>query len=1562
MPTSRKPFTRGIWKFVIVLVIALFTSALSFAQPNPIVTENNLTGTPESQWDLAQNSAGDESIQGFATDISVNKGGTVQFKIDVNTGTNKVFDITIYRLGYYQGNGARKIVDLGNFTGTDQSHTNACLFDNTTGLTDCGNWAVTASWNVPSNAVSGVYIAKLTRSAAGGGGSSHIVFIVRDDSRASDIIFKTSDATWQAYNEYGGYSLYIGAGMPYNHGNKVSYNRPFITRTPGDIGGPQDFLMNAEYPTIRFLEANGYDVSYTTDLDIARDNVAGTNRLLNHRVFLSVGHDEYWSKEERNSVEAAKTAGKNLIFFSGNEVYWKTRWENSVDGTNTQFRTLVCYKEGKLPTPQENACQGKCDPDATEWTGLWRDGCDYPGVSDACKPENALTGTISWGEAALDVDISSDYKNFRFWRNTPNVSTMADGGTYSLPEGVLGYEFDYEQYQSYYPLGRVTLSNTAVQDINGQAQAHKFSLYKSAAGGLIFGAGTCQWAWGLDQHHDYDVQQGVVGGLADLNMQQATINLLADMGVKPDPTATLLPSLSRATQSTDVTPPASVITYPLNGATVNQGQALTITGTATESGGGVVAGVDISVDGGTTWQVANGTTNWSFEWTPTTLGPVIVKTRSFDDLGNLEAAGSPDGSSNTINVTVVTATPPSNCQPCTIFDRSLTPVVPDNNDGLGITLGVKFRAAFSGTVSAVWFYKAPGDQTQDSVHLWSFDGNVLGRGEVPFNERMVTGWINVPLETPVHIDAGVVYVATYHDASGYYVNTDGAFTSDVINGPLTAIAEDLSNPEAGYNGTYAYDPTAFPNAGYNAANYFVDVDYTPDGAGPDVTPPVVSFTSPANLASDINVNSAASVTFDERIDPTTISGATVYLKDGLGNLIPATVSYTDGSRTATLIPSASLNFSSVYTATIVGGATDPRVKDLAGNALANNYTWSFTTAAAPAVPPDEGSGGPVLIISSITDLFSRYTVEILRAEGYTAFDAKDISEVTPALLDNYDVIVLGHQSISPSFLSTLTTWVTGTPAGGGKTLIALRPDASLASLMGLTPVTGTSFPDKYIKVNTSTGLPGFGIVGETIQYHGTADAYTLSGASSLATLYSDANTATTYPAVTVNHVGGNGGNAVAFTYDLARSVVYTRQGNPAYTAQKRDGQGGPIRSDDKYYPDYVDFNKIQIPQADEQQHLLTNIILQYNLTRKPLPHVWFLPNGVKAAVVMTGDDHATGNTAGRFDEYLHMSDSIGHNTAQDVTDWKAIRGTSYIYPGTPITDADLAAYQSEGFEIALHPYTGTGCLDFTPASLNADFTTHLQAFHNQYPSLSGPVTNRTHCMPWSDWATHAKVENAFGMRFDVNYYYWPGAWIQNRPGLFTGSGMPMRFADDDGSIIDVYQAPTQIPDESDLDIPTAINTLLDNAINKGYYGAFVMNMHTDTAIHVGSNEIIASALTHNIPVVTAKQMLTWLDNRNNTVFGPMTWSNNQLSFSLTTSAHNLQAMVPYNSASGTLQAITENGSPLTVNSPQTVKGVQYVFFPVAENVTKNYVAIYSGTPLPITLLSFTVNKQGENNA
>ncbi len=164
------------------LWIASTGSASAACTTNPVTCENALPGTPVSQWSITE--PGDASILGFPTDHSVNIGGTIRFKIQAAAA----YHIDIYRVGWYQGNGARKVASLPTLPARTQP---ACLIDgsNTTGLVECGNWSEATSWAVPSTAVSGVYFARLTRNDTGG--ASYILFNVRDDSSHSDIVYQT---------------------------------------------------------------------------------------------------------------------------------------------------------------------------------------------------------------------------------------------------------------------------------------------------------------------------------------------------------------------------------------------------------------------------------------------------------------------------------------------------------------------------------------------------------------------------------------------------------------------------------------------------------------------------------------------------------------------------------------------------------------------------------------------------------------------------------------------------------------------------------------------------------------------------------------------------------------------------------------------------------------------------------------------------------------------------------------------------------------------------------------------------------------------------------------------------------------------------------------------------------------------------------------------------------------------------------------------------------------------------------------------------------------------------
>ena len=150
---------------------------------------------------------------------------------------------------------------------------------------------------------------------------------------------------------------------------------------------------------------------------------------------MSVGHDEYWSGDQRANVEAARNAGVNLAFFSGNEIFWKTRWENSIDGSGTPFRTLVSYKE--------THANAKIDPaDPPTWTGTWRDPRFSP-PADGGRPENALAGTIFMVNdgATTAITVPAADGKMRFWRNT-SIASLTTGSA-TLPGNTLGLRMGF---------------------------------------------------------------------------------------------------------------------------------------------------------------------------------------------------------------------------------------------------------------------------------------------------------------------------------------------------------------------------------------------------------------------------------------------------------------------------------------------------------------------------------------------------------------------------------------------------------------------------------------------------------------------------------------------------------------------------------------------------------------------------------------------------------------------------------------------------------------------------------------------------------------------------------------------------------------------------------------------------------------------------------------------------------------------------------------------------------------------------------------------------------------
>ena len=259
------------------------------------------------------------------------------------------------------------------------------------------------------------------------------------------------------------------------------------------------------------------------------------------------------------------------------------------------------------------------------------------GLNPACHcGQNQLTGQLfgpdGTGQFGGALDVPSNYASLRVWRDT----TVANGGKLDMAPGILGYEWDTSPDDNMRPAGLIKLSETTLpwdgilvdqgNTVAPGVATHNLSLYRTESGALVFGAGTIFWTWALSNEHD---SSPYGADIENVDIQQFTINMFADMGIQPGVADAFLISqgLKRASASTDTTAAvASINDLP---DTVEALTPVTITGTATDNDGnplttdGKVAAVEVSVDGGTTWKVANSTDNWatwSFYWYPTTQG------------------------------------------------------------------------------------------------------------------------------------------------------------------------------------------------------------------------------------------------------------------------------------------------------------------------------------------------------------------------------------------------------------------------------------------------------------------------------------------------------------------------------------------------------------------------------------------------------------------------------------------------------------------------------------------------------------------------------------------------------------------------------------------------------------------------------------------------------------------------------------------------------------------------------------------------------------------------------
>ena len=429
-------------------------------------------------------------IEGYCSRTSVRAGE--ELAVMVSTNPASPFTLDLYRLGYYQGHGARHLVHLGPFKGSIQPDPGVGVER----LRECC-WEPATKLKIPKDWPSGVYLGKLT--AERDGLQSYIIFIVRDD-RACDFLFQCSDTTWSAYNRWPSqFSLYDNGKKQWywGPGVRVSWDRPYgkycqILDAPLSQGSGEFLLW--EFPLAFWMEKAGYDVSYISNVDTHAD-AAG---LLRAKSWLSVGHDEYWSLEMFKNVQAAVVAGVNVAFLSANTCCGVL----SVSPSGSGVPHRVISRIGQYGPIQEAAVKG-----------------GFPELSDL-KHNGPNEATLIGARSTFPVTGGADWicANEKHWIFARTGMKNGDG----VP-GLVGWEWHGD------PADVAGLEVLARGDLTSRNTKGTYTatIYPGPKENLVFNAATIWWSDGLSAPPGYQhpSAHGAKPKGPDPRIQQITANL-----------------------------------------------------------------------------------------------------------------------------------------------------------------------------------------------------------------------------------------------------------------------------------------------------------------------------------------------------------------------------------------------------------------------------------------------------------------------------------------------------------------------------------------------------------------------------------------------------------------------------------------------------------------------------------------------------------------------------------------------------------------------------------------------------------------------------------------------------------------------------------------------------------------------------------------------------------------------------------------------------------------------------------------------------------------------------
>ena len=437
------------------------------------------------------------------------------------------------------------------------------------------------------------------------------------------------------------------------------------------------------------------------------------------------------------------------------------------------------------------------------------------------------------------------------------------------------------------------------------------------------------------------------------------------------------------------------------------------------------------------------------------------------------------------------------------------------------------------------------------------------------------------------------------------------------------------------------------------------------------------------------------------------------------------------------------------------------------------------------------------------------------------------------------------------------------------------------------------------------------------------------------TLLMDSVSSSGSPAVVQNSYGT--GKTIAFLYNLPESIVYTRQGNPAFAGLEKDGING-LRAMDLFTDGWLDSSKNTINQADEQMRLLTHVLEKLNAGKKPLPRFWYFPDSLKCLVTLTNDGEYNGEKD--FEPQFRDIDSMG------------AKMSIYILETEKVSKEWTDRWTQKGHEIAGHP-------DDTYEAANPhwqNMKTALQTKKTQVAEKYGlPMeTNVNHWFVWCgrdsagnpDFSRQARLEAGAGIKMDINYAHYDmnsnqghflGEMGKNQ-GNFTGSGLVMKFAGNDGEIIPVYQHLNNVYDQLYMENKdqqgffNCFKGLMDRSLNNEVYSYISVKAHNNEYYFSKKPllQMLAYASEKGVPVWTAKKLLDFVEMKDEAKFENINWSGDRLTFQVKSAIKNenaLTCMVPFEFKGKELNALTRNGTSQKI-MVWSVKGTKYGIFTV----------------------------------